>query len=580
MIARVPTPLIPVLAGAALLAATPAPGQTVSALVAHAETSEPVAGALVRLLDDAGATVRRALTNERGLTLLTGVVPGRHRLRVEMIGMETTETGPFEIGEDQTVRREVRLPVRAIGLEGFRVEVEERCQVRPSEGDLAARLWDEARTALTMTTLTQRDDVYRYRTMLYERDLDRDGDVVRRETRSRREATLRTPFRSRPAEELMRDGFVDRSGETNVYFAPDAEVLLSDVFLDSHCFRPRAGAEGEETAGLMGLVFEPVELEGRRVDISGTLWVDAATSELRWLDYRYENLPPDIRSDELGGRVAFQRMPQGRWIVPRWSIRMPTIAMQRHPVTGESRRSLVGFREVGGVVLDAQGSGQTVGRTRTGSLEGVVRDSLGNAAEGVGVEIVGTERETSTDSAGRFEVSDLMEGTYQVRLVESGLRALGWTPVPPTRVVRESETSYLELHLPSRASVLAEACEAQPTSGSDLLPPEASGSGILLGWVRDAGTDEPLPGATVRVSGARWEVSIEQGRVREDPYHFETTADRTGFYLLCEMPEDEPLTIVGLHEGVESDATTLPVSDVGDVRTHTVRISRAPRPAG
>jgi len=39
------------------------------------------------------------------------------------------------------------------------------------------------------------------------------------------------------------------------------------------------------------------------VDIAGTLWLDPATSELRWLEYGYRNLDPDINSDETRERV-------------------------------------------------------------------------------------------------------------------------------------------------------------------------------------------------------------------------------------------------------------------------------------
>lgn len=54
-----------------------------------------------------------------------------------------------------------------------------------------------------------------------------------------------------------------------MFYAPDAEVLLSDAFLDSHCFSLReATVQGEAR---LGLTFEPVP--GRTIpEVRGVLW--------------------------------------------------------------------------------------------------------------------------------------------------------------------------------------------------------------------------------------------------------------------------------------------------------------------
>ena len=76
--------------------------------------------------------------------------------------------------------------------------------------------------------------------------------------------------------------------------------------------------------GLVGLAFEPTG-EGKRVDLEGTLWLDEETAELSRLDFDYTGLPPSMGRVEAGGRVEFDRLPTGEWIVPRWSIRMPVV---------------------------------------------------------------------------------------------------------------------------------------------------------------------------------------------------------------------------------------------------------------
>jgi hypothetical protein len=106
-------------------------------------------------------------------------------------------------------------------------------------------------------------------------------------------------------------------------------VLLSDDFLDTHCFR-MVRAE-KDRPGAVGLGFEPVK--GRRVpEIKGTLWVDRGSAELRMLDYEYVNVPSAVRTPGLGGRSEFARLATGDWIIKDWYIRLPDrVDRQRRP---------------------------------------------------------------------------------------------------------------------------------------------------------------------------------------------------------------------------------------------------------
>ena len=203
-----------------------------------------------------------------------------------------------------TATQDVRLESSAIILEGLQVEAEGgRCRVRPAQGLGVAELWDEARKALSAAAFTNREAVYLYRTTLYTRDLALDAKTIQREE----QMTGSKLFDSKPAEDLIENGFVQSDGDGQLYFAPDADVLLSDPFLDSHCFRFTVGRG--EAEGMVGLGFEPASRRNRNIDISGTLWLDGQTFELRWLQYNYENLDPDINSSEVGGHVEFQRLP-------------------------------------------------------------------------------------------------------------------------------------------------------------------------------------------------------------------------------------------------------------------------------
>src|SRR5207245_343222 len=106
-------------------------------------------------------------------------------------------------------------------------------------------------------------------------------------------------FRSLPAAVLASDGYVvsDSSGVT--FYAPDADVLLSDSFVNGHCFRFEPAPK--DAKNLIGVSFEPASDRRGMRDIEGTLWLDQRSAELEFLDFRYTNLPAAAQSTGAGG---------------------------------------------------------------------------------------------------------------------------------------------------------------------------------------------------------------------------------------------------------------------------------------
>ena len=92
--------------------------------------------------------------------------------------------------------------------------------------------------------------------------------------------------------------------------------------------------------GLIGLGFSPTGEDKSVPDIAGTMWIDLQTAELQWLEYTYQYLDPDQTSSQVGGRVDFERMPDGTWIVPEWWIRVPVMAVQ-FDSQGRSRQFVI-----------------------------------------------------------------------------------------------------------------------------------------------------------------------------------------------------------------------------------------------
>jgi hypothetical protein len=298
--------------------------QAVTGRLSDASNQGPVQGALVLLLDERAEVRGGFLTDEDGRFHIPAPGPGRFSLKAERIGFRTATTPPFalEKGETREVSLEtVQVPVE---LEGLSVEGRSRCLVRPEEGQEVARVWEEARKALANQEWASRGGYLRFQVMRYRRELDLEGRVVEEGLRETASFVGWTPIRSLPPEDLSDRGYV-REQESGMYdfFGPDARVLLSEDFLDTHCFRL---VENEEEPGMVGLAFEP--LGGRAVpDIRGTFWLNREHSTLALLEYGYTRLPWSEAQGVARGRVEFGILLSGAWIIRRWSIRMPLMVM-------------------------------------------------------------------------------------------------------------------------------------------------------------------------------------------------------------------------------------------------------------
>lgn len=339
------------------LAAMPlgAGGQAVVGRVLEEGTLRPLSGAFVVLRDTAGERRGAVLAGEDGRFALRAPVPGRYRLVARLIGYADATSAPFMIAGGETVERTLEVAVRAISLDGIRAEVGRRCHGRPEQGVRSARLWEEARKALEIAEWTEEQETLRFRIVERRRELEaRTLRVISSRESGRRGFSRQSPYRSLPAEALARGGYVQPASDGWNHFAPDADVLLSESFLETHCFRATGGE-----AGLVGLAFEPVA--GRDLpDVEGVLWLDEATAELRRLDFRYVHLPYRHGDwPQVGGRVEFERLTTGIWIVRRWRIRMPLEATWAAGRSGAQRLELRTIME----------ESAEVARVRTGSGE-------------------------------------------------------------------------------------------------------------------------------------------------------------------------------------------------------------------
>ncbi len=398
------------------LLAAPGSGQIVRGHLLDRSAGAPVGGAVVTLVDSAGTDVARVLSRASGWYAMTAPGPGRYRLRAARIGYEDAVTTPFELVAGQALERDLAVTVRAIRLEGLTVKARSRCELRREQGVETQALWSAVRTALTATELTKLERRLHYDVRQYSEDLDpRTLEPLASTTSTVRSGLAEHPFVSAPVDDLMKRGFVRRGATQTSYFAPDAQVLLSDTFLQGHCFQivlPARSDSGD--VGRVGLAFRPL---GHRdvPDVRGTLWVDATTQELRTLEYHYTVLDvPD--ANELGGRVEFTRLATGLWIVSRWYVRMPVALAvgpgrrMTDPTPVQMRPHLARIREQGGVVIAA--------RDAAGSRLYVSKDPMGRRVAASAVARSGTEASEPAAVPGR-DVPSTRPGFVRGRVVDA-----------------------------------------------------------------------------------------------------------------------------------------------------------------
>jgi hypothetical protein len=282
-----------------------------------------VPGVIVTLIDAAGTPVARALADDAGRFTMRAPVAGVYRIEAKRLAFRPTLDVPITLEEGRTLLHTLVLTSAPVLLERVRISATQECDVHPDSGSAAFEVWEEARKALRSSQLTRLTRPYRVdlTTFVY-----RSGATVsaaRTDSAQQFGMPIR-PFTSRPAEQLEARGYLTRGNRVDVFHAPDEDVLLSESFASTHCFRLLADSGGSER---VRLGFSPVR--GRKqTDIVGVLTIDRASSELRRLDFSFVNLPAMDVVGAPGGEIVFRRLLEGTWFIERWAIWIPVAEFQ------------------------------------------------------------------------------------------------------------------------------------------------------------------------------------------------------------------------------------------------------------
>lgn len=316
----------------------------INGTVVDADTGSPVHGAVVIAFDADDRQLRGTLTARDG-TFELPVDPTRiARLFAERLGYAATTISAESLA-DRDASIVIPLAPSPVALTGIVASGRAVCETTdPTSGELTHALWTAARASLRAAFVSEEEGLVLFRIATWLREIERNGTLLYERERAER-VTVRHPFITREPEQLAAEGWVVFDGTEYIFFGPDARALLSDAFLDTHCFRPASSSP--ERQGLIGLTFEPLP-HRTTPDIAGTFWMHPASGELRLVEYRYMD---GDRVFRLGGEgeIHFRTLDSGAWVVERWAIRAPIASPGQR---GERDRSFDGFFEAGGELLE------------------------------------------------------------------------------------------------------------------------------------------------------------------------------------------------------------------------------------
>ena len=492
--------------------------------IKEGNTVAPVPGVLVSLVDQSVDTsIASALSDASGEYALRAPAAGRYRLAAKRIGVRRFLSAPFDLMPGETRVHNVALDAIALALP--EVNVSGLCVNRTRDLRRIASLWDEARTALEATEISQRDRLIRASISRYAAEVDPPSLRTLFDWRSDTELMVEEPFTSLSGDSLSAVGYWRQlPGDSVEFLAPDARALASNAFIRDHCFGLAATAR--DRPGMVGLTFGPAR-DRRLADISGTIWLDARLFELRLVEFRYTRLPPTPDANRIGGEVHFARLTSGAWIVDRWFIRMPQL------VTTPDEWPRRQLREEGGSVV-AGGKPPSVGFA---SVRGVVRDSSGRPLSGAVVRALGTSRQVVAGQDGSYRIDSLPPGSVSVVAHTDGYDSYAALAASRRITLRSGRVERLDLRAPDADGLRREFCPVR----SSFARSTRSARGVLRLLMVDSATTRPLPGVRFLVT---WPAIAENPAAdSSQERNRQAVADSRGAATFCDLPAGIPLEV-------------------------------------
>lgn len=573
--------LLPVIAIIGLAAASDA--QEITGVV-RTSAGIPVSGAVLLLVDSAGGTLMRTLSGTTGQYRLVRSASAR-TVRVVRIGFR-----PRAVPLPEGPRLDVTLESLPTMLQPVRVVDQPHCSQR-RDRPAAFSLWEQAQAGLLSSVVARQASRALAERLVFYRILNETRprvltQVVRRDTGSGGR-----PFAAaRTAAQFIERGFFD--AETEVFYAPDADVLLDDWFARGYCFRLADGDRARPHE--VGLLFEPAARKRGRIDVVGTLWVDTIARELRDLEFLYRGLPVAADVMKLGGHVRFETMPAGYPAITRWSLRVAAARSAGLTPSGQAEAVRVSggeleVHETGGELAVARWD-DTSWTAQLGTLRGrLMRDTV--PSPGTKLHLVGTPYAAITNAAGEFTITGLLPGRYTFGIPDSTLNAIGMElTLGDSFTSNRDDVSVGDVPLPTIAAYVEMRC------------PDTRATALRMVVGRVYGPDgNTVGGADLRwrrgkAGGSRTDAVFPAGRVvkpadtlevQYDTFRRDRSGATTMFYMahdgamgaggsfvLCQVPPQRLYRIEASGDGMTGMTTFVTPGPSPSI--HSVRIDLLP----
>lgn len=319
----------------------------------------PIVGALIELRDLAGKSLQIVLTTPSGAFQLTAAAPGRYRYRVAAIGFQPRPPTAVDVPADGVILPDIVLATMSMRLPDLVAVGRGRyCGKSGLTDDIFARLIESAHSALQIMETTVKTHQVAFEVAVISTstlygaysNLSVADTIV--------QPLSRWPVESIDPDTLRLVGFgrlLDPGNESSrEYYGPDARVLFSDWFLDTHCFtvdKPKKNAPTDS----LHLRFTPAR-KTKLIDVAGELVLDAHNLALLQFSFTHTNLPNWMTDEAAGGYMEFSRLDSGLWMTKSWSIWAP-----RGGITPDrGRLSVAGLVEKYGWVLRVYSGRDTI----------------------------------------------------------------------------------------------------------------------------------------------------------------------------------------------------------------------------
>lgn len=297
----------------------------ISGVVVTEATELPVSGAVVVGSGPSGERLSVA-TSADGTFRLEVSVNGRWSVGVTHLGFRERITA-VDVPGDQPMEIRIILELDPIPLESLRVSVEARCPRAQDPDQLVALVREVSRVFLPSVRpiYSARYERRVQEVLPHNAFLDQPWNQIWTHEIALDTLVLRSdqPLRDLGILGDLAGGFIQlafEGGESLFaysFLAPSPEVVLSEAFVDTHCFEVVPAEDAERWAGLS---FSPQEDSRVEYDLSGTIWLPPHRDSLPSIEFAYSRFPPAPTGEPLESEIDPSRhlreVRQGRDLYP------------------------------------------------------------------------------------------------------------------------------------------------------------------------------------------------------------------------------------------------------------------------